>query len=93
MPPEPMLTATECIVKVNASQAFSPLTKIFDLFHTLFIYHTRKKAGKGNKQGKGKTEAASVKNENKREADNDGTEEVVFGKKPKLESVSPEEFK
>ncbi|XP_063066221.1 exosome RNA helicase MTR4 isoform X2 [Engraulis encrasicolus] len=51
-----------------------------------------KKTSKGNKQGKGKTEAASVKNDNKREADNDGTEEVVFGKKPKLESVSPEEF-
>uniref|UniRef100_A0AAR2KCY0 Exosome RNA helicase MTR4 n=1 Tax=Pygocentrus nattereri TaxID=42514 RepID=A0AAR2KCY0_PYGNA len=41
--------------------------------------------------GKEKTESPSLSRA-KREADNDGTEEVVFGKKAKLETVSSEEI-
>ncbi|XP_031433324.1 exosome RNA helicase MTR4-like [Clupea harengus] len=49
-------------------------------------------AGKtAGKHGKGKTESPLI-TKSKREADNDGTDEVVFGKKPKLETVSPEEI-
>ncbi|XP_076140739.1 exosome RNA helicase MTR4 [Alosa pseudoharengus] len=49
-------------------------------------------AGKtAGKHGKGKKESPSI-TKSKREADNDGTDEVVFGKKAKLETVSPEEI-
>lgn len=43
-------------------------------------------------QGKEKPESPSV-SRMKREADNDAAEEVVFGKKAKLETVSSEEIK
>uniref|UniRef100_W5MVR2 Exosome RNA helicase MTR4 n=1 Tax=Lepisosteus oculatus TaxID=7918 RepID=W5MVR2_LEPOC len=42
-------------------------------------------------QGKDKTENSSAA-KSKRELDNDGTDEVIFGKKPKIETVSAEEI-
>ncbi|XP_066506476.1 exosome RNA helicase MTR4 [Hoplias malabaricus] len=52
------------------------------------VTHPRKTAGNN---GKGKAESPSMSG-TKREVENDGTDEVVFGKKAKLETVSTEEI-
>lgn len=57
------------------------ITDLFSLF--------RKATSNNDKGGTNESPAAKTK----READNDGTDEVVFGKKAKLETVSTEEIK